>query len=158
VKKFPLLMRHLRTQIEEEREAQRELLALLETQEAAIAAANSKQIVEAGLAVEQATASASVRSRRRDVLLKGFANLWELEPGTLTFSSVIERAGETAGDLQAMRDDLRDTASKVTRKARNIRTLALAHQRLTMEILEALFASDSEGSVAAGGVLVDAEA
>ena len=44
------------------------------------------------------------------------------------------------------------------RRARNIRTLASAHQRLTMEILEVLFENETNGSVAAGGVLVDAEA
>ena len=156
--KLPLLLRHLRTQVNEELEAQRRLLALLETQQSAIAAAQSPEIVAAGLAVEAELGSAGTRARHRDVLLEGFANLWGLEPGSLTFSSVIERAGAEAEDLVSVRNDLRTITSEVTRKARNIRTLASAHQRLTMEILEVLFASESDGSVAAGGVLVDAEA
>ena len=156
--KLPLLLRHLRTQVNEELEAQRRMLQLLEHQESAISAAQAPEIVAAGVAVEAELASAGTRGRHRDVLLEGFANLWSLETGTLTFSSVIERAGPEAADLVSVRNDLRSVTSEVTRKARNIRTLASAHQRLTMEILEVLFASESTGSVEAGGVLVDAEA
>ena len=156
--KLPLLLRHLSTQVNEELEAQRRLLALLEAQQEAISAAQAPAIVEAGAAVEAELASAGTRARHRGVLLEGFANLWGLKAGTLTFSSVIERAGEAAADLANVRNDLRSVTSDVTRKARNIRTLASAHQRLTMEILEVLFASESNGSVEAGGVLVDAEA
>lgn len=156
--KLPLLLRHLSKQVDEELEAQRRLLGLLETQEAAIVAGKPPAIVEAGRAVEEEMAGSGQRARRRDVLLEGFANLWEVKPGTLTFSSVIERTGGSADGLASVRDDLREVTAKVTRQARRIRTLASAHQRLTLDILEALFGSETEGGISDGGVLVNAEA
>lgn len=156
--KLPLLLRHLSKQVEEELEAQRTLAALLEDQEAAIVAGEPTAIVQAGRAVEEAMATAGQRARRRDVLLEGFANLWGVQPGTLTFSSVIERAGGSTEGLAKVRDDLRAATAEVMRRARRIRTLASAHQRLTLDILEMLFGAETEGNISDGGVLVNAEA
>jgi len=156
--KLPLLLRHLTTQVTDELEAQRRLLELLDAQELAIQAAKPAEIIATGRAVEAEAAATARRARHRDVLLTGFANLWNVKPGTLTFSSVIERAGPAAAALRETRDELRAATARVMRKARRIRTLAAAHQRLTLEILEALFAPESGGSVVDGGRLVNAEA
>lgn len=163
--RLPVLLRHLEAYVQEEIGAQGRTAALLDAQRSAVRTADPAAIAESTRAVETELGTSARRARRRDELLKGFARLWSVDPGSLTLASVIERAGPAADRLQRQRLELRKATSEVSRRARLVGTAAREHQRLTADIIRTVLAgvdTDAEGGgsqdSARGGVLVDAEA
>jgi hypothetical protein len=152
------LLRHLEAYVQEEIGAQSRTLALLEAQQDAVASSEPSAITKATSALENELRAVAVRARRRDELLRGFARFWNIDAQSLTFASLIERAGPEAERLQRQRSDLRSAAGRVARRARVVGTAARAHQRLTAEIIETVLVDEECQSVGTGGALVDAEA
>jgi len=152
------LMRHLEAYVQEEIGAQARLLALLEVQEQAVLASDQEAIVAANRKLDAELGSSAARARRRGLLLEGFGRSWELDPSTLTLSSLCERVGSGAERLQRQRTELRAVTAKVARRARRVGAAARSHQRLTAEIIETVLTGAEGEGLAAGGVLVDAEA
>jgi hypothetical protein len=152
------LLRHLEAYVQEEIGAQGRTLALLEAQQAAVATSEPESVAKATQAIEDELRTVAARARRRDELLRGFARFWNIDPQSLTFASLIERAGPEGERLRRQRRDLRTTAGRVARRARVVGTAARAHQRLTAEIIETVLADDERQAAGTGGVLVDAEA
>ena len=151
------LMRRLEAYVQEEIGAQRRLLEILETQEHSIRSGDSAALAEQGREIERELRTRAERARRRSALLELFGRLWDVAPGTLTLSSICERAGDEAGLLLRQKDDLRNVVAAVTRSSRRLSSAARLHRRLIAEVIETVLAGEDEACVAAGGTLVDAE-
>ena len=152
------LLRHLEAYVQEEIGAQGRTLALLDAQQEAVSSSDPAAIARSTSAIEGELRVVAARARRRDELLKGFARLWQIDVRSLTFASLIERAGPQAERLRRQRHDLRTAAGRVARRARVVGSAARVHQRLTADIIETVLSDEASDTVGSGGVLVDAEA
>ena len=152
------LLRHLEAYVQEEIGVQDRTLALLEAQEYAVRQNDHESLERANRAIDGELRTSAERARRRGLLLEGFGKLWDIDPSTLTLSSLIERVGQGADRLQRQRGELRRASGRVARRARRIGSAARAHQQLTREIIETVVREASGAGVESGGALVDAEA
>lgn len=151
-------IRRLEDYLREELEAQARLDALLLEQERALTRAEGSELAERSRAVERELARSTGPAAMRKELIAELASHWEVEAGALTLSSVIERLGAPAEHLAPLRKELRSATARVFRRARRIAAAARYHQRLSSEILEAVFAAVEVETTPDGGILVDAEA
>ncbi len=153
-----ILLRHLEAHVQEEIGAQGRTLALLEAQQEAVAASKPEEIAKSTLAIEEELGTVGRRGRRRDELLAGFARHWNIAPGSLTLTSLIERAGPEAERLERQRQELRTAVGRVARRARVVGNAARVHQRVTADIIETVLSDEEHEAIGVGGALVDAEA
>lgn len=146
--------------IDEEVEARRALLGLLERQERAVLEPRPAELEVATAAVAGALDRQGASSARRRELFASLASAWRVSPQALTLASIAERA--TAPGLReridAGRGALREVGLEVAGRNRRIAALVRARRRLVGELV-GLFVHGVEGaSPIAAGTLVDARA
>jgi len=127
--------------IQEETEAKKRLLGVLDRQHDAIAANDTAGIIDTGLALEEELSSNPRREKRRRELASELGRTWGVAGSTLTLGSILERAqgdGIETDKLARSRAELRDAASRVLRRGRRIAALAKYHQGFLEELLSAL--------------------
>ena len=140
-----------------EASGQASLLELLRRQEAAVIGRTPETLAEVTERIEQELASAAARRLEREPVMQKLAVLLGVAPSALTLGSLIERLGVDGERLQPLREELRNTASKVVRQNRRVAALVGLHRRLNQEVLEHLLAQDDANPFERSGALVDAE-
>ncbi len=151
------LLRQLEAYIQEEIGAQSRMLGSLEDQALALKINAPERMLAATQALESEIAATQSRSRRRNELLAGLAQSWEVAPEALTLSSVVRRAGEEGTRLARQRGELERLAQRTSTLARRNGTAARFHERLTQDVVRALLALEDGVCVEDGGRLVNAE-
>ena len=159
--KFKRHLSQLAAWAKDEAEAQARLLALLNTQEDAVRRGHTLDVRASGEALERELPSGAERERRRSQVIAELARAMRVPAGTLTLSSIAERAeaaGEDVTTLRKQRDELRSNVAAVVRTGRRIAALARYHQDVLADLMQVLSSSGMEDHAPRDGVLVDAEA
>ena len=146
--------------LDEEVEARRALVDLLERQERAVLATAPGDLEAATLAVGRALERDAASSARRRELFASLARAWRASPEALTLGSIAERAGDdpSRGRIEAARLSLREAALQVARRNRRVAALVRARRRVVGELV-GLIVRGAEGAAPVGaGTLVDARA
>lgn len=126
---------------QEELCAQTALEAALRSQEQAIRAGSTADLLAASEAVRAATQRNALREKRRVAGLRALARRFGVAPETLTLASIAERvevAGLDASRLRRTRAELRDVAASALRRGRRVASLARQHRSLVDELFRTL--------------------
>lgn len=148
---------HLTAWAREECEAQEQTLKVLEAQERAVRSRDLQAVEAASDEVRALGPRGMARARRRDQLLGHLAKAWEVPREALTLGSVVERLGDDAKELSQLRQELRDSSSKVLRASRRVGVLVREFRRVSGEVVEMLLTGDGSAPLHEGGSLIDAE-
>lgn len=143
----------------DEAEAQGRLLELLKAQEEAIRRGHTAEVHASGEALQGELPSGAARERKRTQLIGELARALRVPAGTLTLSSIAERArtaGEDVATLEKQRDELRKNAAAVVKTGRRIAALARYHQDVLADLMQVLSSSGMEDQAPGDGALVDA--
>lgn len=152
------LIHHTSAWAREELVVQDELRLALEAQSAAVRERDPGVLETATERVDAAHGRAVASDLRRAKLFARFAECWGVAPSTLTLRSICLRAGEDAGSLVALRDELRAAAIQVQATARRVGAELRLHRRVTIDVLGTLLGQDEEGNVQGSGALLSTEA
>ncbi|MCP3914849.1 MAG: hypothetical protein GY711_04715 [bacterium] len=152
------LLNHLCAWVECETTFQRELSAILDTQERAVLAGDAAAVAESVEQVQAVLERAPERAERRVQVFTDLGELWQVAVRFLTLSSIAERFGPCADHLVALRSELRTATADVVRRQRRISKFVATHRRVTRDILEALFGAENGGPLECEGTLLNAEA
>ena len=158
MKELKTLLRRLEAHLQDEIGAQDRTLALLASEQEALAGRDPELVLARTAALERELQSGVARARRREEILAALAEFWRLPPGTLTLSSIAERAGSEGERVLRMRAELRERSAKSVKLARRVGALARTHQRFFSDVLQTLFSGLGATDARVGGQLVDAEA
>lgn len=147
---------------QEELAAQTRYYELLEAQIDAVRTSDSESLAATAEEMDVEVGRRGQRDRRRQTLLKGFGDAFGVDPGTLTLSSIVERAratGLNASRLEAARGRIRDAASRSLRAGRKLSLMVRYHQGVFQELLTMITPEESAGVEGAdGGSWVHVEA
>ncbi len=152
------LILHASAWAREELVVQSELQAALEAQSAAVRERDPAVLEAATERVDAAHGQAIASDARRAKLFERFAECWGVAPSTLTLRSICVRAGEGAGSLVQLREELRTAATQVQTTARRVGAELRMHRRVTIDVLGTLLGQDEEGNVQGSGALLSTEA
>jgi hypothetical protein len=160
------LLRQLEAYVQEEIGGQSRLLALLETQEAALRGRNQGELASATRALDSEIESALRRGQRRREIVAVLASQWGIAESALTLSSIVRRTGDEGDRLSRQKDELERVSREVQGLARRAGVAARFQQRLESELLQAVLSPAGAsplggplgGALHEGGALVDAEA
>lgn len=130
------------------------LVRELERQETALVRGTAEEIMSATKAIENEITQEIERSRRREVIFARLGAHWNIAPGALTLGSIAERAGQSGGRIEELRDQLRLLATEAVRRNRRVARLVHVHQSIVQETLTALVGSSD--SFHEPGALFDA--
>ena len=150
----------LRTALEANLQAElagkRAQCALLEDQEAAIRANDSRALAAAGEKLHRELERAVDRARARAQLLAGLAT--SLDVADARVHTVAAALGESGARLVELRGDLRAICADSLARGRRLSVLVRAHGALIEEALGRFLAPDPSGAPLGRGSLVDARA
>ena len=152
------LAQRLQAWLQEELGAEQRLRGLLQAEERAIRAADAAALAEAARRVEEEVRGGSARERRRAELVRAFGRALDVDPRTLSVTSIALRLGEGTPDAQGilrLRAELRSAAAEVARLGRRIASLARYHEGLYVELMGTLLGTEP-GRTIEGGALIDA--
>lgn len=138
----------------EEVASKERLVVGLERQENALVKGTAAEIGNATLAIESEINQEIDRSRRREVIFARLGAHWNVAPVALTLGSIAERAGQSGGRIEELRNRLRLLASEALRRNRRIARLVHVHQSVVQETLTALVGT--QGAMTETGALFDA--
>ncbi len=164
--KIQALVNQTESWAQQELNAQKDLLELLEAQERAIAAGSAEGITSSGEGIQAQLRTGPARERCRLELMRRFARAWGVAAETLTLTSIADRADAeevaTSG-LRQLREELRSVGALVLRRGRRIAAMARYHQGLLAEIMGLLLDDPTgnallSGGRGEGGALVNQEA
>jgi len=146
--------------LDQEVEARRELIDLLERQERAVLAAAPGDLEAATLAVGRALEREPASSARRRELFASLARAWRASSDALTLGSIAERAGDhpSRGRIEAARRSLREAVVEVARRNRRVAALVRARRRVVGELVGLIVRGAEDASPVGAGTLVDARA
>jgi hypothetical protein len=147
----------LEANLRDELTGQGELLELLRRQEKAVVARTAVELLEVTGLIESELSAAAARRLRREPILRRVAELMQLAPSSLTLRSIVERLGDEGQRLRALREELREAASRVVRQNRRVAAVVGLHRRLNQEVLELVLAEEDSNPFERTGALVDAE-
>jgi hypothetical protein len=119
------------------------------------------EVRASGEALERELPSGASRERKRTQVIAELARAMRVPSGTLTLSSIAERAeaaGEDVATLKKQRDELRKNVAAVVKTGRRIAALARYHQDVLSDLMQVLSSSGMEDHAPNDGSLVDAEA
>jgi hypothetical protein len=153
-----LLLRQLEAYVQEEIGGQSRLLALLETQQAALRARGTDELASATRALDAEIDSALRRGQRRRELVTALAKQWGVAEDVLTLSSIVRRTGDEGDRLSRQKEELERVSTEVQGLARRNGVAARFHQRLEGELLQAVLSPAGGAPLGEGGALVDAQA
>lgn len=162
--KLEALVIQLEAVVQEELNAQARMLELLNAQKSAVALGGSPDVRRAADAIEGALATEPGRGRRRAALLEQLARHFGVRAGTLTLTSIRDRAaaeGVAIDRLDRLRQELRRATADVLRAGRQITAVARYHQGVMEEVMGILCANGASQAGAKDhdrGRLVDATA
>jgi len=160
------LVNQVESWVQQELNAQRHLLELLEAQEKAIVDSSTEGITESGEQIQAQLRMGPARERRRQDLMRSFSRMWGVAAETLTLRSIAERAeseGVPTTTLGKLREDLRGVGAQVLRKGRRIATMAKYHQGFLAQVMGLLMTDSTNETLlplgsGEGGALVNQEA
>jgi hypothetical protein len=147
----------LEANLRDELASQVELLELLRRQEAAVVARTPDGLVEVTGRIESLLSAAAARRLRREPILRKVAELMQVAPSSLTLRSIAERLGEEGARLRSLREELRETTSRIVRQNRRVAAVVGLHRRINQEVLELVLAEEDSNPFERTGALVDAE-
>ncbi len=146
---------------QEEAGAQEQLLKVLRAMDCAVRAGCSEDLMESGERLEKALSGSQRREQKRSGLMHGLAQHFGVAMGTLSLSSIIERAraaGQAVEALEGMRDRLRTCVKEVAQTSHILSVMATHHHGVLADMMAIIGASSNEEETRKHGVLVDAEA
>lgn len=150
-------LQHLMADLKDEVRHQGALLGLLAEQVDALHATGPEGLEQINERLEEAFQSAQARHARRERLVGGLAASTGAPTRVTTLGSLIERIGQDAAPLAAVRKELRSVCAEVLKRARRNGALIAAHRRVTGDVLEGLLGDTAEQEATGAGVLVDAK-
>lgn len=153
---LPVLSVQLAAWAQEELEAQRGYLTLLQRQERAVRRASRPELLEALEGLERSLGSRAIREKRRTALLERLGQAFGVSAASLTLGSVAERLearGIDAASLRARREELRGVVAEVANTGRRLAALSKYHQGLLGEVIRTLAGTDESQGIEEGALL-----
>ncbi len=101
------------------------------------------------------------RHAKRTLIFQKLGEAWSVAPGTLTLSSIVERATRDGVDvdrLERLREELRDATREQLRRGRRLAAMARYHQGVLAELMEMVFGATSKAGPEGRVPLIDAQA
>lgn len=152
------LLNALEACLQEEVVATRRVSDSIVAQEESIKVGEPERLEEVTKELEKELQGNLQRSLRRSTILEGLARVWNVPASAMTLSSIGERAGNGAGRMSLLRDQLRKAISEVVRANRRVAALTSLRRQVASDVLQALVGSGEINPMRASGSLVNAEA
>jgi hypothetical protein len=152
---------HLQAWAQAEISAQSQLLEVLKAMEKAVRSGRAEQLEESGADLENSMLGNRQREGKRSSLMLSMARHYGVPAGTLSLSSVIERAqaeGHVTEPLASLRDRLRARVQEVAQSSHLLTVMAKHHQGVLGDLMKIIGASSAEEQSRNNGVLMDAKA
>lgn len=149
---------HLESWAREELAAQRRIMEHVVSQEDALRINDRTAFEDATAAIQREAEAGLERNARRDRIVNGIADHYGVAGRHMTLSSVIERAGDEAGELPDLRGGLKEATGDVARRTRRLKRVMGVLRDLNREVLGTVLGDQGTQALETEGALVDAEA
>lgn len=155
--KLATALTRFESHLQDECNAQRELLASLGGLEQVLARSEASAVAGSALAFDALARQGAARAERRGVLLSELGRCFGVAGKALSLGSIAERAGARGPRLAELRSELTQLALEVDRIQRRVSILARGQAHALGEALHELVGGAHQNQVRRGA-LVDAEA
>jgi hypothetical protein len=148
----------LEVNVREELASKEQALALIESQERAVAKSDVDAFVAAHEQLKKLVETDARRASKREVLLRQLADIWQVAADAQTLGSVAARLGDDGQRLAALRAELRSSVASVIKRNRRLSALLGMHRRLNRDILQVVLGAERGAEPTSAGTLVNAQA